>query len=374
MNKPRILFLLKKRPVGEYGTWSYSEGEGKGFLPSGLSVSTGEMGKMLNSLGIENSIVQCVDNNDIDREVTKFKPTHVFIEAFWVVPEKFDILKKLHPHVKWLVRNHSKLDFLSHEGSVNSWVYGYLTRGVYLACNSKEATEDYRRMAKSTGLDPHLVVYLPNYYESEVFENVTQTDFVQWHVRTMLGCRPRSEDMRSVINVGCFGAVRPLKNHFNQAFAAITLANELGVKLKFHINGTRIEGKAHSILVAIRKLFEQFPKHELIEIPWQSHEDFKSTLMDMDVVMQVSNSETFNIVAADAVSVGTPVIGSDELPWLPTKYHADPNNVQSIIRELEFALEDLNTPYITQHQTKALKQYTNETKELWISFIMSHLI
>ena len=34
-----------------------------------------------------------VDNNGIDKEITEYKPTHVFIEGLWVVPEKFDVLK-----------------------------------------------------------------------------------------------------------------------------------------------------------------------------------------------------------------------------------------------------------------------------------------
>ena len=70
------------------------------------------------------SFVQVVDNNDIDREIVKFQPTVVIIEAFWVVPDKFDILKILHPKVVLVVRNHSEIPFLANEGVAFEWLQG----------------------------------------------------------------------------------------------------------------------------------------------------------------------------------------------------------------------------------------------------------
>ena len=34
-------------------------------------------------------------------------PTHVIVEAFWVAPEKFDVLMKIYPHINSSIRNHS---------------------------------------------------------------------------------------------------------------------------------------------------------------------------------------------------------------------------------------------------------------------------
>src|SRR6516165_3286534 len=101
-HKPRILFILKHRGFGAYGCWNYSDNGG--HLSSGLYNSVRFVVDMLNDNDIEAKMVDVIDNNCIDREVTKFKPTHVIIEAFWVVPEKFDILRPLHPKVKWIVR------------------------------------------------------------------------------------------------------------------------------------------------------------------------------------------------------------------------------------------------------------------------------
>ena len=83
----RVLFILKSG-CG-YGHWSHKS--------SGLFNSASACAQMLEDDGIPSKVVEVVDNNCIDREVHKFRPTHVIIEALWVVPEKFSVLSKLHP-------------------------------------------------------------------------------------------------------------------------------------------------------------------------------------------------------------------------------------------------------------------------------------
>ena len=94
----RILFILKYResdygsynndPTVEKKTWAYTQGLSSGLLNSAKFVCD----MLFDELGYESKLVQVADNNDIDREVTQYKPTHVIIEAYWVVPEKFEIL------------------------------------------------------------------------------------------------------------------------------------------------------------------------------------------------------------------------------------------------------------------------------------------
>jgi len=43
------------------------------------------------------------------------------------------------------------------------------------------------------------------------------------------------------------------------------------------------------------------------------HSDFISIVKSMDIGMQVSLSESFNIVAADFVSNGIPLVGSPDI-------------------------------------------------------------
>lgn len=368
MSAPRVLFILKRRHTGPYGAWNFSP-DGKP-LPSGLSISAKQMALALDELNIPNSLVQVVDNNCIDREVTAFRPTHVIIEAFWVVPEKFDVLRKLHPNVKWIVRNHSKSDFLSHEGGMVGWAIDYVQRGVTLACNSPEATADFKRLAVQVGADPSNVVYLPNYYQAGA-----QPGFFGWlkikffkALRYLgLSCKKRPET--DTISIGCFGAIRPLKNHLHQAMAALEFAGAMGLKLRFFINATRVEGKAEPILTSLRQLFKRYPAHELVELPWMDHSDFTLVTRSMDIVMQVSNSETFNIVAADAVKHGVPVLVSDEVPWLDYEYHANPNSVKHIAYKLSSIWDVLGTKRIQQDQLAQLQRYSSGSKGRWWFFL-----
>ena len=108
-HKLKVQFILKYREApwnSDYGD-DYSSGHcgsnsANGSMSSGLSNSAQFVCDALNKTGlIEAEVCQVEDNNRIDREVTRFRPDVVIIESFWVVPEKFKELCKLHPNVKW---------------------------------------------------------------------------------------------------------------------------------------------------------------------------------------------------------------------------------------------------------------------------------
>ena len=139
-------------------------------MSTGLYNSASFMSDMLNQSGIESKISVVVDNNNIDREVTKYKPTHVMIEALWVVPSKFLILTKLHPHVKWIIRLHSEIPFLANEGNALDWIGDYINfKNVSVAVNSPRIERDLRDFIRTkTGWTKKQIdkkiTYLPNYY------------------------------------------------------------------------------------------------------------------------------------------------------------------------------------------------------------------
>lgn len=372
--KPRLLFVLKNRPPGTYGTWSYSDNGG--HLSSGLNNSVRFIVDMLNADGVEAKMVHVIDNNFIDREVKAYRPTHVIIEAYWVVPEKFDVLKKLHPSVTWIVRDHSKSEFLSNEGIAFGWTLDYLARGVEIAANSPQAVTDMRNLAIAAGYPRELVTYLPNYYPLDWTarnEAYTRNAFglPNWDLGAIpallekLFSSDRAVDYqpnRAVINIGCFGAIRPLKNTMNQALAAIHFAHKHDFLLRFHINGNRVEGNGQPIKKNLHEVFDRLAPagFELVAHSWLDHDKFLVLAAQMDIMSQVAFSETFNIVGADAVAVDVPVIGSNEIPWLPTAQCANPNDVDDIVEKYEYAL-DLDTDM----QWECLHHYSTLTEEIW---------
>ena len=94
--KIKVLFICKKKKSSGPGPYTQ-------VISSGLLNSATFVNNMLVANGIESKIVEVQDNNDIDREVHSYKPTHVIIEALWVVPSKFEVLTKLHPDVELFI-------------------------------------------------------------------------------------------------------------------------------------------------------------------------------------------------------------------------------------------------------------------------------
>ena len=349
---PKIQFILKNRD-NKYDCdddYSYSQ------LSSGLYNSARFVQEMLKDLlGFESTISFAIDNNTIDKLVTEYKPDIVIIEAYWVIPEKFEILSKLHPNITWVVRNHSPMPFAATEGVIIDWSLRYMDYpNVILACNDERADREFRHLIANYKPEwekdyiSERCVYLPNYYP--------------------IHFKPRDKEITDVLDIGCFGAIRPLKNQLIQAVAAIEYANSVGKHLRYHINGTRIEGRGDTVLRNIRNLFKLIP-HELIEHSWLTHEKFIELVRTMDVGLQVSYSESFNIVAADMITNGVPVVVSSEIKWVNSMFYADPNDSADIVKKLGRAIEVNEFLYFLHPNINALHEYNKNSMERWKNLI-----
>jgi hypothetical protein len=339
----KVLFICKKREL------SYSEGTysdwGDGIYSSGLLVSAQLISDMLNGMGVHSKVVQVIDNNDVDREVYRYKPTHVIIEALWIVPEKFHILKKLHPKVKWIVRLHSELPFIATEGMAMKWIFDYKRYDhVAIAVNSKRMEESLKGLLKTD------VLYLPNFYPVDL----TTHPF-------------RRRRHHKILDVGCFGAIRPLKNQLIQAVAAIRYADENDRLLKFHINSKRVENGAE-ILKNIRALFDNV-KHELVEHPWIEHDEFiKYIRKTLDVGMNVSYSETYSVITADMVANDIPIVVSREISWAHNLSKADPNDLNDIVLKIDNALNTDKLAWTNKHLLEMNSSMARHIWKNWIEF------
>ena len=355
----KIQFILKQR---EALYIDEKEGDGNysyGVLHSGLYNSANFVNMKLKSLGYQSEVVHVFDNSFIDREVTRFRPNIVIIEAFWVVPEKFDVLVKLHPKTKFVIRNHSKTPFLANEGIAFDWIMRYSnTPNVYISSNAMVTNEEIQCLIASLHDDwtedkveakcPFLPNYYPVEYDSEDHRN-------------------RVVDQK-IINIGCFGAIRPLKNQMIQAIAAIKFADDNGLKLRFHINGNRIEGNGNQVLKNLRNLFVHL-KHDLVEHAWTPHDKFIKLVASMDMGMQVSYTETFNIVAADMISKGVPVVVSKEIDWVDSKFYADPNDCDGIVAIMNDIYFNEDTDEMLESTIAGLHEYNNRTVIAWKEMI-----
>jgi hypothetical protein len=340
----RVLFIAKK------ADYNYSGGDP--LRVTGLKLSAAMCVEVLNRAGIAAKLVIVIDNNDIDREVKLYQPTHVILEALWVVPSKFAVLTKLYPKVQWIVRIHSEIPFLSMEGISIEWLLDYVKIDhVYISGNSPNlnaAIKDILNSAYPDQLVNAKNIYLPNCY---VVDDI-----------------PPREPYIHNLHVGCFGAIRPFKNQLMQAIAAMTYAESIGFRLAFHMNGTRQETGGSAVLKNIVALFENSPRHRLVLHPWMSHADFLKLCAKIHLGMQVSLSESFNIVTADLVTVGVPTVVSPAIYWMPKSFMADPTNLASIVDRLGAAQASAHWWFGRNSAINALNKQATIAARIWTTY------
>lgn len=340
----RILFLLKQK--------SSSGGDGYSILESGLLNSARmTMNALVKELNVDADLKIVVDGNSIDRELHLFKPDIAIIEAVWVTPTKLRELRVRHPNVYFVIRIHSEIPFLANEGVSLDWIMDYATiHNVFVAFNSSRTAEDFNVITSDK------YFYLPN-----IYEDIDKPDFDLFDL-----IRGRRRKIPGVIDIGCFGALRPMKNQLEQAVAALYLAAKHDIQLFFHINATRLEQGGQSVLKNLRALFDR-SKHTLVEHPWMDREDFLELIKAMDCGMQVSFNESFNIVTADFIKVGIPIVVSRSIEWMPDIVKVSTESTKDIVRGLEFIIT--NPKPVVKLSGRYLEDYNERAVRAWRKFL-----
>jgi hypothetical protein len=273
-----------------------------------------------------------------------------------VVPEKLEVLKALHPTVEWIIRVHSEIPFIASEGVSFNWLYRYLLiDNVYVAVNSRRMERDmefYFQLFDDISQKKmrEKVLYLPNYYPTSFNEKDINKN-------------------KTHIDIACFGAIRPLKNHLIQAMAAVMFAEKIGKKLRFHINVTRVEQRGESILRNLESLFNSLASkgHTLVKHDWYDKETFLQICRQMDIGMQVSLSETFNLVTADLISQGVPMVTSSEIDWIDKNSFADTTDSRDIASTLYNIYNDSDAN--AEQNKKFLRRFSKRAKQIWIDYL-----
>lgn len=324
---PLTMFIIKKHQ--SYG--DYNQGH------NSLKTATTFIVDLLRCEGHKVRLAEAADENSVQGFIMEFNPKTVILEALWVTPRKMEWLKKNFPKVRFVVRVNSETPFLAAEGIGVEWIVAYMMLGVDVAFNSSYARDDFGVLGDS--------IFLPNYYP----------------MRKIRGARP--EHPRHV-SIGCFGAMRLLKNQTEQAFAAVRWARHLGKKLKFHMNDAPDSVEVNAIKKSVRAVIDNTDS-ELVLHPWLPHDEFLELVEQMDYCLQVSLSDSFNLTAADAVSLGVPLIGSSAVRWLPGMAQADTGSSKSIFEKLKFFGGSIGVAL----NHAALHEYLRHSVHVWNEFI-----
>jgi len=334
----RILFILKERFYSQHKAGSY-----------GLINSAKQVADFLESIGNECKIAEVIDSNFIDKEVFLYKPDLVIIEALWVSGEKMKELIEIkrYKHIKWVVRVHSNVGFLSAETLALKYINDYIElkkHNLYIALNNDEMNDHL-----SDAMN-YKFVHLPN---------IIDIKYINHH-----------KENKYHMDVGCFGSLRILKNHLFQAVCAMNAADKIGKKLKFHITAD-VDDDSQVKNPVLKNLMELFKdsKHELVIHSWLDNIAFQHLIREMDIGMQLSYTESFNIVSADFINNNRLILVSETIEWMPGLLKVSTVNYNNVVNKLIWLYKHKDNFILKWYSRIKLIMYNAEAKVEWVEFI-----
>jgi hypothetical protein len=273
----------------------------------------------------------------------ELRPTHVVISALWLTTAEVEALAFEFPEVSFSLLSHSNVGFLSADPHAIRLLreaadLQLSLSNVSIAGNSKKFTD---WATEAWGVP---VAWLPNLYH---FEESFPRQVSVWH--------------GDAIRLGLPGMNRVLKNFISSAAAAVELAARLRVPVELHVS----TGQGGDFR-ALREMTENVPNLRLVEAGWLSFAAFRRYLRSLHLVLQVSFTESFNMVAADAIAEGVPVVASDAIDWLPRWFQARADEPRDIARVAEYLLRDPKAPHDGR---EALDDYVERGVVAWTRFL-----
>lgn len=282
------------------------------------------------------------NNNDV---------THCLVEAIFLTTQQVKDLSLAHSNVEFLVRVHSQIGFLQ----VESGAIKLLREQILL----QDTLPNFSVCSNSKKLTKFIIecyqtrcVYLPNLYFLEDKPNKIYSV------------------PNKVLKISSFGALRLLKNHTTAAAAALIIAKRMNCNLEFYLNVNRAEHDkvpgGDSLLNAVRLMFNDLKWAKMIEVPWEEWPEFRKTTSYMDLCLQPSFTETFNLVTADACSVLVPSVVSFSIDWMPDAWKADPDTIEDIVAVGIKLLKDKKSGLKGYN---ALFTFCKEAEKVWLNYL-----
>lgn len=332
-----------------------------GRTPSGhigLGVTALQHVKYLQAKGIYCDVWGILNLNDLKAKIAlaRTEPsnvhplTHIVISAPFLAAEDMQDIAILNPSLDFAVVSHSNIGFLSADPGAFKLIREYMNveaqvPNFHLAGNSP-------RLGKWVEAAYHMPCWtLPNLYYLD---------------KTTTKChRPRfSGDM---LRVGCFGAQRVLKNILSAGAAALQIASALRVDLEFWISGGRVEGPQNT-RASLDQMYCGLRHAKVVENNWEAWSQFRQTVRHMDLMIQVSYTESFNVVTADGVAGGVPSVVSSAIEWAPDSWKAEADDPNDIARVGEALLTSRTAP---EDGLNALTNHNEKGFAEWINYLVS---
>ena len=280
----------------------------------GLGVAAINTAKVLTRAHIKTSVWPIVSAADLAIQLKKTRIDHVIISAPWISAQELYGLSTEFHDTQFTVCCHSNVGFLQADRNGVKLLRDTMdvqqsTMNVHLAGNTIRFSEfiEHAFGAKCA--------FLPNLYYLDDAPQAPYRPFVA-----------------GTLKIGAFGAVRPLKNLMSSAAAALEIARKLQVPLELWISEGRAEGGGEVSLNSVKEMVAGLPGVSLKFNGWQTWPEFRRTVGSMDLLLQPSYTESFNMVTADGVAEGVPSVVSPAIDWAPESWQADPDDTLEISR------------------------------------------
>ena len=299
-----------------------------GISHIGLGVAALNIAKVLNRHGIKATVLPILNSKALDDFLAKTPTvTHVEIAAPWIPTRELQMLTYKYGDVQFAVNCHSNVGFLQADTNGVKLLREYLDLELgSLNFNISGNSSKFIRWIRAAYQAP--CTYLPNMYYLDYAVNPNKPAYGGGTLR-----------------IGAFGATRPQKNLMSAAGAALELHEELKVDTEFWVSGGRLEGGGQTILNSVKAMLAGIPGITLKELGWATWPQFRDVVRKMHLLIQVSYTESFNMVTADGIAEGVPSVVSDALDWCPEYWKAYSDNVPDMARVGRQLIFDPQAPY-----------------------------
>jgi glycosyltransferase involved in cell wall biosynthesis len=328
----------------------------KGISHIGLGVSHLNTSTVLKKLGVWaevrgitshidlNKLLNEIDEQALKREEVRI--SHCILAAPWLEIEDLERIMSIHNQMRFCVVCHSNAAFLSADTGAIKRLPKLVDLQLHnsqfrVACNSEKGKKWVEAAYR------HSVLCLPNLYDTDTFVGSPNI----WR--------------GGILRIGCFGAMRPLKNMFSAAVAAIIIAEKLRADVEFHLTSGR-EGSQYTIN-CIQELLTDHKRVKLVVNAWSVWSEFRNLVSTMHLMFQPSFTESFNIVSADGVAEGVPSVVGEAIDWCPIHWIAPADDANHMATTGMHLLSDYNS---VQEGREALKRYVENGKHSWMEYLL----
>ncbi len=290
----------------------------------GLTVAGSATAKVLSEYGVDVSVFPVKDNMDVVHAIDGYNEshdeplTHVVISAPWLTLHDLKALVENFEDTQFVILCHSNVGFLQADPG-----------GV-------ELLRDYKTLSRT---HPNLKVGGNSKKFVKWFDEVYGADII-WlpNLYPIHKVPVRGRD-NSVLKIGAFGVVRPEKNFMTAAGAALAIQRYYGIPVELHMSEGG-ESDHGMVIPAIEQMCDGIPNFKLILHKWCFWDKFIEIIRSMDIMLQPSFTESFNMITADGISVGVPSVVSPVITWAPDSWKADPDDALDIAEKAIDILSD----------------------------------